>query len=80
MRTVKGVCKTWFPIALATVSLLSTHSTPAQEAAKGAENVIPISAPTTPLPEESASKGVAKFSFIAYGRHAGTPGWSSDSV
>ena len=67
MRTVKGMCKTWFPIALATVSLLSTHSTLAEEAAKEAEKVIPISAPKTPLPEESASKGVAKFSFIAYG-------------
>jgi len=67
VRTVKGVCKTWFPIALATVSLLSAHSAAAQEAAKGGEKVTPISAPTTPLPEESSSKGVTRFSFIAYG-------------
>jgi len=67
VRTVTGVYKTWFPIALATGSLLSAHSAAAQEAAKGGEKVTPISAPTTPLPEESASKGVTRFSFIAYG-------------
>src|SRR5215467_1172668 len=64
---IKGSCKAWLSIALATVSLLSTHSAADKEAAKEAEKVTPISAPTTLLPEESASKGVTKFSFIAYG-------------
>lgn len=31
------------------------------------EHVIAIKAPTTPLPDEAASRGVTKFSFIAYG-------------
>ncbi len=31
------------------------------------ERVTPISPPATPLPDESASAGVTKFSFVAYG-------------
>src|SRR5262249_22124191 len=64
---MRELCKAWFPIALATVSLLSSHAAVGQDAAKEAEKVIPISALTTPFPGESASKGVTKFSFIAYG-------------
>jgi hypothetical protein len=35
--------------------------------ARQEERVTPIKAPTNPLPDEAASKGVTKFSFIAYG-------------
>jgi hypothetical protein len=35
--------------------------------AQDAERVIPIKAPAVPLPDEKASSGVTKYSFIAYG-------------
>jgi hypothetical protein len=39
----------------------------APEQAQEQERVMPIKAPGTPLPDEAASAGVKKFSFIAYG-------------
>ena len=63
MGTIADLGKARFLIALTTVSLLPTHPAATQETQK----VTPISAPSTPLPEESASKGVTRFSFIAYG-------------
>ena len=64
-----------FSIALVAALPLCHHHLFAQDAgkdlAKTAERVTPISPPTTALPTETASKGVTKFSFIAYGDSRG---------
>ena len=46
-------------------ALLTTEARPRQ--GQEQQRVQAISPPTTPLPPEAASAGVAKYSFIAYG-------------
>ena len=59
MRQRKG--NVFFIVALASVFGVATGS------AQQRERTTPISAPTTPLTSEAASRGVTKFSLIAYG-------------
>src|SRR2546429_9980794 len=47
------------------VSALVSGSLPAE--AQEEEHVTPIKSPPTPLPDETATAGVTKYSFIAYG-------------
>ena len=47
------------------VSALVSGSLPAE--AQEEEQVTPIKPPARPLPDETASAGVTKYSFIAYG-------------
>jgi hypothetical protein len=53
--------KVFFIVALASVFGVATGS------AQQGERTTPISAPTTPLTSEAASRGVTKFSLIGYG-------------
>ena len=54
-------------VAICVLSLAGMATTKTIGQTQEQERVIPIKPPTTPLPDEAASRGVTKFSFIAYG-------------
>jgi Calcineurin-like phosphoesterase len=64
-RTRSAVWPRGFCLLLATV--VSVLYVVLRVGAQEAERVVPITAPAEPLPDENASRAVAKYSFIAYG-------------
>ena len=64
-RTCSAVWSRGFCLLLATV--VSVLCVVPRVGAQGTERVVPITAPAAPLPDENASRAVAKYSFIAYG-------------
>jgi calcineurin-like phosphoesterase family protein len=52
-------------MALVSAALLTTQAVPGQDQEQ--ERVTPIKPPAEPLPDPAASRGVTKYSFIAYG-------------
>lgn len=64
-RSRSVVWSRWFCLSLATIA--SVLSGVPRVGAQDAERVMPITAPASALPDENASRGVTKYSFIAYG-------------
>jgi len=64
-RSRSAVWSRGFFLLLATV--VSVLDVVPRVGAQDTERVVPITAPAAPLPNESASRGVTKYSFIAYG-------------
>jgi hypothetical protein len=64
-RSRSAVWSRWFYLLLATV--VSVLCAMPRVAAQDRERVMPITAPAAALPDENASSGVTKYSFIAYG-------------
>ena len=67
-RGRSAVGSRWFYLLVATgVCVVSFFCAVLKVAAQDTERVTPITAPVAAFPDENASRGVTKYSFIAYG-------------